>query len=379
MLRAAMDPRRGTGVRSWDTRHFRLPREAWWEAELADTTLAIELLELVTCEVTTEDGATGLGYTYTLGRGGAAVHAMLATEIAAELPGVDCRQAERFWLDSWWRLFRVGRGGVVPIALAAADVALYDAASRAAGEPLAAYLGGEPRPVAAYGSGVDLAYDLDDLVEEVTDYRRRGFRAVKVKVGRSLPEDLERLAAVREAIGPGCELMVDANLGWDLAEAARRVHAMERFDLAWVEEPLVPEDVLGHAELQRQTSTPIAVGETLFSPWEFQSYVRAGAARVLQPDVGRVGGITPWLRVAHLAEGAHLRIAPHFLQDLHVQLLGVIPNALLLEYLPWLDRLLQRPLAVADGQAAPHQGPGHGVAFDLELLAPHEVASATGP
>ena len=149
---------------------------------------------------------------------------------------------------------------------------------------------------------------------------------------------------------------------------------MEGFDLSWLEEPLEPEDVDGHARLQAQTAIPIAAGETLMSPYEFRNYFAAGAIRVVQADVTRMGGITPWLRVAQMAEAAHLKLAPHFVQDLHVHLLCAIPNALILEYLPWLDRLLESPLRLEGGVARPPQEPGHGVRFSEEVIGPHRVS-----
>lgn len=354
--------------------HYRIPREVWWPLPLGDTTHQVSHFELLTCDLSTDEGVPGFGYTYTVGQGGTAVATMLREEIAPQLSGVDCRDTQALWERLWWRLHWVGRGGVLPVAMSAVDIAMWDAQARAAGLPLYRYLGATREAIRAYGSGVDLAYSLEELVQEVRDYRAAGFDAVKIKVGRPLAEDLERLRAVREAIGPDCELMVDANMGWDLGEAARRARAMEEFDLSWLEEPLEPEDVDGHARLQAQTAIPIAAGETLMSPYEFRNYFAAGAIRVVQADVTRMGGITPWLRVAQMAEAAHLKLAPHFVQDLHLHLLCAIPNALILEYLPWLDRLLETPLRLEGGVARPPQEPGHGVRFSEEVIGPHRVS-----
>lgn len=357
-----------------ETAHFQLPRAVWWPVALEDRTLAIESIELITCEVETDTGACGAGYTYTLGRGGAGVHGVLA-EMAGMLVGEQVRAASGIWerLDRGFQ--RIGHAGAVSLALAAVDVAIWDLLAVAAGTPLHRYLGSEREQIPAYGSSIDLGYSGEKLIATMAEHVERGFQSVKVKVGHPVSQDLDRLAAVREAIGPERRLMVDANLGWSLPEAARRARLMEELDLTWLEEPLHPEDVEGHARLQAQTSIAIAAGETLFSVAELRRYIDCGAIRFVQADVARMGGITPFLRVAELAHAAHLTMAPHFVQDVHVHLLCALPNAEILEHLPLLDALIEDPLVVAaDGTVAPPERPGVGVRFRRELLAPHRVA-----
>lgn len=354
---------------------FRVPRSVWWPVALEDRTLSIDTIELVLVQIETEEGRLGNGYTYTLGRGGSAVRALLTDEIGPMLVGQRFTAPAALWRPLWDALQRVGRGGAVAVALCAADVALWDLASASAGMPLHAYLGTCRAAVPAYGSSIDLGYDEQLLLATVEEHRRRGLRAVKIKVGRSLDEDRQRLAAVRAAIGPEMRLMVDANTGWDLPEAIRRARAMEEFDLTWLEEPIDPDDIAGHAELVRHTSIPIAAGETLFSVAEFAAYLRAGAVHYVQADVARVGGITPFLQVGALADAAHLPMAPHFMQDVHVHLLCAMHHGLALEYLPLLDALLEAPLAVApDGTVSPPASPGIGVRFAADVLEPHRVA-----
>jgi L-alanine-DL-glutamate epimerase-like enolase superfamily enzyme len=359
-----------------DTAHFRLPREVWWPVALEDRTLEIASIELITCEIETDSGARGSGYTYTLGRGGAGVHGLLG-EAASMLVGQELRSASGTWerLDRSFQ--RVGHAGVVSLALAAADIAVWDALAVEAGQPLYRYLGAQRESVPAYGSSIDLGYSREKLVATVREHVERGLGAVKVKVGRTVAEDLDRLAAVRESIGAERRLMVDSNLGWSLPEAAQRARLMEEFDLTWLEEPLHPEDVAGHVRLQAGTSIAIALGETLFSIDEFRRYIESGGVRYVQADAARLGGITPFLRVAELAHAAHLSLAPHFVQDIHVHLLCAVPNAEILEHLPLLDAVLEHPLAISpDGNVSPPERPGSGVAFRRDLLAPHRVASS---
>ncbi len=358
-----------------ETAHFRLPREVWWPVALEDRTLPIESIELITCDLETDSGVRGSGYTYSLGRGGAGVHGLLV-EMASMLVGGELRSASGAWERLGHSFKRIGRTGAVSLALAAADIALWDALAVDAGDPLYRYLGAERDSIRAYGSSIDLGYSREKLIATMAEHVERGFEAVKVKVGRPVADDLDRLAAVRETIGPERQLMVDANFGWSLAEAARRARLMEEFDLTWLEEPLDPEDVAGHVRLQAQTSLAIAAGETLFSVAEFRRYIETGAVRYVQADAARLGGITPFLRVAELAHAAHLPVAPHFVQDVHVHLLCALPNAEILEHLPLLDAVIEEPLVVAgDGTVAPPDRPGVGVRFRRELLAPHRVAS----
>ena len=194
-----------------------------------------------------------------------------------------------------------------------------------------------------------------------------------MKVGKSPAEDVARVRAVRETIGADCELMVDADMGWTLPEAARRAHALEQFDLAGIEEPLPPHDVSGHAALQRQTLVPLAAGETLFSPSGF-IFFRSEAIRIPQPDVIRLG-VTGWLQVAAMAEACALPLAPHFIPEIHVHLACAyhapehrVPRA--------LRPAARDPLAIRDGVAKPPDVPGHGMMFSLEVLEPHRVGSA---
>jgi L-alanine-DL-glutamate epimerase-like enolase superfamily enzyme len=352
---------------------YHLPREAWWPVAIADHTLAIDAIDIVTCEVDTAEGVTGFGYTYSLSRGGGPIRSMLADEITPVLTGAEVQSPEVVWRRLWRDLYRFGRGGVAAVAMAAADVALWDALAKAAGLPLYRYLGAFRDRVPVYGSSIDLGFSQDALLATTAEWMRRGFGAVKIKVGRSASEDLARIAAVRDQIGPDVRLMVDANNGWDLPEASRRIKLMEPFDLTWLEEPLPADDLEGHARLQAISSIPIAAGETLFSTYELARYMRADAIRFVQADVGRLGGITPWLQIAQVAEAHHLPMAPHFLHDIHVHLLCAIPNAYILEYLPLLDAVLERPLVVEDGLAVPGDEPGIGVRFRDDAIAPHRV------
>lgn len=354
--------------------HVRLPRSAWWPQRLFDRGDPIDVIDLVLCEVTTTDGASGTGYTYSLQRGGSVMHAMLTDEIAPLLIGRSIASPQAIWDEMWKAFYRFGRGGVVSVAMCAADIAVWDLMATMAGLPLYRYLGAYRDSIPVYGSSIDLGYELAELQRTVADWMDLGLPAVKIKVGRPVDEDLARLSAVREVIGAHTRLMVDANNSWDLAEATRRLHLMEPFDLDWLEEPLDPDDIDGHARLQARGTIAIAAGETLFSPDEFRRYIAADAVRYIQADVARIGGITPWLRTAALAHIHHLPMAPHFVHDIHAHLLCAIPNADILEYLPLLDAIMVKPLVPVAGAVTPPDLPGTGVRFRTDLIDTHIVS-----
>jgi L-alanine-DL-glutamate epimerase-like enolase superfamily enzyme len=355
--------------------HYRVPREIWWPgARIGASLYEITHIELVTFEVETDEEVTGFGFTYTVGHGGSAILALLEDEIAPALVGRDVRDVDAIWHELHARLHFVGFSGATAVAIAAADIALWDALALSAGVPLYRYLGVHRTEIPAYASAVNLALSTDELVEEMAAFRVQGFAALKMKVGKSLREDVERVRAVRDAIGADCALMVDANMAWDLAEAARRLRALESFDLSWLEEPLPPHDVAGFAALQRGSSVPLAAGETLFTPEEFSPYFAGGAIRIPQPDVVRLG-VTGWRRVASAALDFGLLVAPHFIPEIHVHLACASPNALNLEYLPIFELLLERPVEIDGGVARPSEALGHGMRFSDEVLAPYRLSA----
>lgn len=355
-----------------ETEHYRVPQVVFSPTRLEDTTHTIEALDLITLTVRTREGVQGLGYSYTTGHAAAAVKAMLDTEIAPFLVGRSCHEVEALWHEAWWRMHWAGRGGVSTLAMAAADIALWDARAVAAELPLYRYLGAQRERITGYGSGVNLSLSQSELAQDVAQFVTRGFTGYKLKVGRpSIREDIERLRTVREMIGDDGFLLTDANMGWTVAEAMRRSHAFAPLDVYWIEEPLIPEDIAGHSALVRGGGIPIAAGENLYTKYQFEAYLRADACHFVQADVIRCGGITEWLKIAHLAESTGRQMAPHFVAELHVHLLCAIPNALILEYLPWFDALVEEPLVSTGGSFSPPPRPGHGIRFETQKLAPY--------
>jgi L-alanine-DL-glutamate epimerase-like enolase superfamily enzyme len=332
--------------------------------------------ETIFVRITTASGLTGVGYSYTIGTGGGAVLDLLRSVLLDRVVGLDVARHEAIWTTMLSSTRATTVGAVSSLAFAAVDTAVWDAKTKAAGLPLWIAAGGARESTPLYDTeGGWLHFDTDQLVEHAVDAQRKGFGGVKVKVGKPRgAEDAERLLAVRDAVGWDFDIMVDANQAFTAAEAIRRAAQFDQVGLLWFEEPLPAEDVSGHAALARSTSIPIAVGESMYSIGHFKEYLHAGAAAIVQTDVARIGGITPWLKVAHLAETYNVKVAPHFLMELHIALTCAVPNALYLEHIPQLRALTTKTMPVVAGSGIPSDEPGLGISWDLDALERTRVA-----
>ena len=331
--------------------------------------------------VTCDDGAQGIGYTYTIGTGGSSVVALLRDHLAPKLIGRDPDCIEAIWKDLFFHTHATAVGAITSLSLAAIDTALWDLRCRRSGLPLWKAAGGAQPKVPVYTTeGGWLHLPTESLVAQTLEAKAQGFRGAKLKVGKPhIAEDVARLAAVREAVGGQFEIMVDANQCFSVSEAIRRARAFEPFGLAWLEEPLPAEDLAGHVELASHTSIPIAVGESLYHPAHFREYLAGRACSIVQVDCARIGGITPWLKVAHLAETFNVAVCPHFLMELHVSLTAAAPNAAWVEYIPQLDDITTSRLAIADGFAVAPSTPGLGIDWDFPAIDKRAVARAALP
>jgi L-alanine-DL-glutamate epimerase-like enolase superfamily enzyme len=328
--------------------------------------------------LTCDDGAQGVGYTYTIGTGGSSVIALLRDHLAPKLVGRDASQIEAIWKDLFFHTHATAIGAITSLALAAIDTALWDLRCRRAGEPLWKVAGGAKSQVPVYTTeGGWLHHSSQQLVDEAVAAKEQDFRGAKIKVGKpTIAEDVRRLAAVREAVGHDFELMVDANQAFTVAEARRRACAYKDLGLAWLEEPLPAEDLGGHVELAAGAPMPIAVGESLYHPAHFREYLERDACSIVQVDCARVGGITPWLKVAHLAETFNAPVCPHFLMELHVSLTAAVSNGAWVEYIPQLDSLTTSRMKIDGGYAIPPSSVGLGIEWDFAAIERQAVARA---
>lgn len=266
------------------------------------------------------------------------------------------------------RRFRLlGTQGLVGMALAALDMALWDALARARGLPLARLLGGVPKPIRCYGL---VGYDgPDGSARAAARWAGRGFTGVKAKIGYpTLREDVAVVRAIRAAVGDGVAVMVDYNQCLTPTEAVERVRALDAEGVTWVEEPTLAHDFAGHAAVAREARTPVQAGENWWGPLDFRHAIEAGASDLLMPDVMKVGGVTGWLRVAALAQAHGLPVSSHLWPEVSAQLLAVTPTVHWLEYADFWNPVLAEPLSVVDGLAVPSDQPGSGLAWDEDAV-----------
>lgn len=326
--------------------------------------------ETVIVRIHDADGALGTGYSYTIGTGGSSVVALLADHLLPQIVGREAEEVEAIWRDLKFHTHATTVGVITSLALAAIDTALWDLRALKASLPLHLLAGGARTRIPAYTTeGGWLHLSKEELVEDAKRAREEGFHGVKIKIGKaSVKEDVRRVAAVREALGDDLELMTDCNQVFAVDEAVRRAQALLPFDLAWMEEPLPADDLDGHIRLAASTSIPVAVGESIYGIRHFRDYLQHRACSVVQVDCARIGGITPWLKTAHLAEAFNVAVAPHFLMELHVSLACAVSNGRWVEYIPQLDEITTSRLRIEKGEALAPLEPGLGIAWDWEAI-----------
>jgi L-alanine-DL-glutamate epimerase-like enolase superfamily enzyme len=348
---------------------------------ISDSTHTITHWGVVGAKIVTEDGLEGFGYTGT--------HAHLATDrlvasciaqsYAPLLIGEDARDGDRLWqkLLHYPPVRWVGRAGITTIAAGAIDIALWDLRAKASGVPLWRLLGGATVDrLEAYNTDVGwLSIPLPKMVDGCkAAVEVDGFRRLKLKVGHDDPAiDVERIAAVRKAVGPGVTIAIDGNGKWDLPTCQRFCARAEPLDVFWFEEPMWYDNIAGHAELARSTSIPVALGEQLYSLHAFNAFMDAGAVQYVQPDVTRLAGITEYIRVAHAAHGRGLPVVAHVgdMGQVHVHLSFWHPATTMLEYIPWIKDCFEEPIRIKDGHYERPEAPGASTTLTKQAIAAH--------
>ncbi|MCW2133723.1 L-talarate/galactarate dehydratase [Arthrobacter sp. VKM Ac-2550] len=312
-------------------------------------------------EITTQDGHHGIGFSYSKRAGGPAQYAH-AKEVADNLIGEDPNDIGRVYQKLLWAGASVGRSGVATQAIAALDIALYDLKAKRANLPLAKLLGAYRDSVQTYNtSGGFLQAPIEEVKERASASLAAGIGGIKIKVGQPDTKlDLARVTAVREHLGDDVPLMVDANQQWDRPTAMRFGRVLEQFNLVWIEEPLDAYDAEGHAQLANALDTSIATGEMLSSVTEHISLINNRSVDIIQPDAPRIGGITPFLRLAALADQAGLQLAPHFAMEIHLHLAAAYPREPWVEHFEWLNPLFNERLETRDGRMIVPNRPGLG-------------------
>lgn len=335
--------------------------------------------EFVLCWVVDSEGRTGsaygMGSRFPLGAN--LIHHAIQDNLKPVVLNKDPMMSEAIWEAMYRQTILIGRQGAVMRALSCIDIAIWDLKAKIVNQPLYKLLGGFTDEVKAYASGgyYEAGKDAAGLAKEIEFYRSRGFDSFKIKIGLLSPrQEDERIAAAREAAGDG-KLAVDANNAWrSMAEAWPYVRLLEKYDLWWLEEPFSPDDRPAYRELAQRTSLPISSGELECGRDSFREYIEARSVHILQTDASVVGGITEWKRVAAMAAGWNLPLAPHWIPEVHAHLLASIPNGWPVEYfLPESEilnfiKLVENPLEATNGRIRLGDEPGHGIRYNRAAI-----------
>jgi len=318
-----------------------------------------------------DQGVTGENLVFTLNNRRTKVLRQMVDELGDLLIGRDAGHIAEFWARAWKDINFLGHKGVPVVGISALDGALWDLAGKAAGLPLYRMLGGAQSKVPVYHSGgLWLSSSTNELVEEAGRFAAAGFGAMKMRLGHADPrDDAARVREVRKAIGPHVKLMADANQGLNEAQAIRLGRMLEEFDLTWFEEPLPAWDLEGLARVAAALDTPIASGETEYTRYGFRRMLELRSADILMPDLQRVGGVSEYMRVAHMAQAHDVPVSSHLFPETSIQVLGALSNAIYLEYMPWFSPLYNEALSFADGCALVPERPGWGFTFNRDYIA----------
>jgi L-alanine-DL-glutamate epimerase-like enolase superfamily enzyme len=320
--------------------------------------------------IDTDDGHSGEGLVWSLGTRRLATLETMIQSLAVKVIGRHPHEHAGLWAEMWRDLNFFGAKGITLFAIGAIDMALWDLVGKAHGLSVCRLLGQTRDRVRAYHSGgLWVSLSIDELQAQAKDFLAQGYRAMTMRLGKpNISEDIERVAAVREAIGPDIDLMADANQGFSVNHAIRLGRRLEAYNLVWFEEPVQAHDLAGSARVAAEIDTPIASGETEYARYGFRDMLERGSADVLMPDLERVGGITEFVKVAHMADAFDIPISPHLYSEQSLQLCGALNNVNYSEMMPWFAALYHESMELVDGDMLIPDRPGLGFTFNPDAV-----------
>lgn len=331
--------------------------------------LTLSHIDLLIVEIETDDGKIGVGHLHPLAGGMRTLEMCIHEMLAPVLLGEDPSDPEALWQKLWMATFIQGRMGISVMAMSALDIALWDLVGIARNEPLWKVWGGCNTPIPIYGSGCFRGLGHDGMIEKAERYVSQGFTAIKMQVAHVFTpeEDEVNVRDMRQALGNDVGIMVDVNQGWNADNAIANGKRLDQYELAWLEEPVLADDIDSYLALADALDTPIVGGENHFLSYDMRRFYEAGTIPILQPDIMR-GGYTGLRAVARDAHASGIKIAPHLFPEMSSHLLASIPNPSWLESMGWYDHLWTEPLNIENGYLSPPDRPGHGMHFKPELF-----------
>ncbi|WP_454853476.1 mandelate racemase/muconate lactonizing enzyme family protein [Rhizobium binxianense] len=336
---------------------------------LGNATATIHAFSCLAVFLETDEGPVGENLIFTIRPEQLPVLDAMVHALAEAAVGRRPEETEAFWAEAWRRINFLGFAGVAVMGISAIDGAMWDLRGKVAGLPVASLIGRARESVPAYASGgLWLNQSIDSLVRQAETFVQQGFRAVKLRLAGVEGTDLPRIRAVRRAIGEEIGLMVDANQAMNAADAVRLGRAMEDYAIHWFEEPLPAHDIDNLADVAAALPMPVASGENEYTRYGFRRMIEAKAARILMPDLQRVGGVSEFIKVGALAAAHDLPVSSHLFPEMSLQLMAALPNATLLEHVDWFSPLYDRQMQLVDGHFLLPEEPGWGFSLDRKAL-----------
>lgn len=326
---------------------------------------AIHSIDSVGCvllRLQTDQGLVGESYLFTINATRIKAFDEMLRGLADLVVGRDPHYVSLIWQDIWAAINPTGHKGVTISALSTIDTACWDLIGKASGKPLHHLFGACRDRIKTYASGgLWLSQSIDQLTAEAEQFVSQGFRAIKMRAGSAvIADDVERVRAVREAVGSDIDLLLDINQALSPKQAIRLGRALEEFQLGWIEEPVAAYDLKGHAQVTAKLDTPIASGETEYTRFAMRQMIEAQACDILMPDLQRIGGLSEMMRTSALADAHNLKISTHFFTEQSLCIAGAALNCISVEHIPWFASLFHEELELVNGELLIPQRPGTG-------------------